>query len=123
MSVTATWPGTIIFDLPDYTFIGGSNQNLIFYVNDANGNPVNISTAQSITWKMANWGSGSSILTKSGSYISSGSSHNSFIVNLLPADTLSLSTDKFWHEYTIVDFSGSSICPSAGVINIIRAIQ
>ena len=87
------------------------------------GNPINVSTAQSFTWKMSSFGSSSAILVKSGSYISSGSNHNGFTVNLAPADTIGLSTDKYVHQYTIVDFSGSSFSPSFGVLNIIRAIQ
>jgi hypothetical protein len=79
--------------------------------------------AATLSWKLAYYGSGDAVLTKSGSpaIVYSGSPINQFTVNLVAGDT-SGSSGKFIQQYTVVDFSGNTFRPSQGIINIARGL-
>ena len=115
--MTATFQCITINDLPEYTFIGGTEQIFTFLVYNDIGLPVTLSAA-TCTWKMSYYGMSSAALTKTG--IVSGSVVNQFYVKLLASDT-SGSFGKFTHQPIIV-MSGSTIRPSQGILTIIPGI-
>jgi hypothetical protein len=106
-------------DLPEFSMIAGSDQELIFNIYDSGSSMVNLNSA-TITWSLAYYGQSDAIVTKSGIY--SGSPINQFIVNLIPSDTAGID-GKHIQQYTIVDFSGKTYKPSQGVIYIIPNIS
>jgi len=117
--VTTTFPFTSPNNLPEITFIAGSNQELEFYVYTSGCAALDISGA-TITWGLAQFGNPTAILTKSG--IISASPVNKFTVYLTHADTATLAAKKYIQQYEILDTSGSTANPSQGLVNITRTI-
>lgn len=123
MTTNNSFPYISNFDLPEYGFIANSDQTLGFEVVNINNNIINISSAESITWYLSNFGSASSVLTLSGVYTGSGSATNTFSVSISASSTAGLTGEKFVHQYEIVDFNGVTLRPSQGILNIVKAIQ
>jgi hypothetical protein len=114
-----SFPLTSPNDLPEISFIAGSNQELSFNVYDSGSVAVNLSGG-TVTWRLSSYGQGTALVSKSG--LLSGSPTNQFKVLLVAADTTSL-YGKFIQQYSLVDTSGSSFRPSQGLINITRGIS
>ena len=123
MSVTLTYPNQIVNDLADQYFIGGTDIILLNTMVDSTGSPINLASASQLLWKMSPLGSGSAIVTKTGSYVSSGSGYNTFRVDLNASDTLNLTSDVFIHQFIVVDFAGKTSRPSQGKLYITQPIQ
>ena len=121
--MTITFPNISNFDLEDINLIAGNDLTITFALVDNTGNAVNISSANSLDWYLSNFGSGSAVLHLSGSYIASGSSHNSFSVFVSGSSTINLPNDKYVHQYQVVDFQNKVYRPSQGIINLSKAIQ
>ena len=115
--MTAAFTCITINDLPEYAFIGGTEQIFSLLVYNDVGLPVAL-TGATCTWKMSYYGMSSAALTKTG--VVSGSVINQYDVKLLASDT-SGSFGKFVHQPVIV-ISGSTIRPSQGILTIIPGI-
>lgn len=113
--MTATFDYLNLYDLDEFSFIAGSDQELVFNVYTSACALVNLSGA-TVTWVMSRWGSNDLLLSKTGAI--SASPINRFTVKIDAGDT-SGSSGKFVHKYQVVDSSGSTLKPSAGIINIV----
>lgn len=125
MSTTWTYPNQTVNDLPDQYFIGGVDIILYYDFYDNTGSPINISSAQQLLWKMSPiGGGGSSILSKSGSYVTNGSAgYNRMKITLDASDTLNLTGDTFLSQPIVVDYYGKTSRPSQGKLYITQPIQ
>ena len=119
MTSTVVFPYTTVNDLAEFSMIAGSDQELVFNVYTSASQAVNLN-ASTLTWKLAYYGSGDAVLTKTGIY--SGSPINQFSIDLVAGDT-SGSSGKFIQQYTIVDFFGNTFRPSQGIINIAKGVD
>ena len=109
------FPNQIVYDLGEDSFIGGNERIYTFNIYDSGSSAVNLTNC-SLGWRMSYFGqSGSTILSKSGSF--SGSPTNRFTVTLGLSDTQSLS-GKFVQQPFFTDGSGNEFRPSQGIINI-----
>ena len=116
----ATFPYTVINDLPELQMIAGADRVLTFNIYTSGSIAPNLAGA-SFTWKLSPYGQYSSVLTKSGSW--SGSSlKNQFTVSLEPSDTNILS-GIYLQQYTLVSASGYTYIPSQGIIRILQLIS
>ncbi len=114
--MTATFDYLNLYDLPEISFVAGSDQELVFNIYTSACALVDLSGA-TVTWKMTRFGNQSTaLLTKTGSL--TGSPVNQFIVKIDDGDT-SGSYGKFLHMYSVADASGSILRPSAGIINLV----
>jgi hypothetical protein len=101
--------------LEEFSFVAGAVQTLTFRVNDASGNPINVSGA-ACTWAMSPLGIPNYVvLTKNG--VPSGTPINEFTVTLLTSDTPTLG--GMYIQQPRVNTVGVI---GQGVINIIPAI-
>ena len=123
MSTTLTYPNQIVNDLTDQYFIGGTDIIILNTMVDSTGSPINLASASQLQWKMSALGDSTAIITKTGSYVNSGSGYNIFRVDLTASDTLNLTGDVFLHQFIVVDLYGKTSRPSQGKLYITKPIQ
>jgi hypothetical protein len=108
------YPWNTVYDLADFTFIAGTEQEFTFDIYDSGSAPLSLNST-TCTWELSHYASASSVLTKSGT--TSGSS-NRMTVILDSVDTAGLS-GRFVHQPVIAMIGGSVIYrPSQGLITI-----
>lgn len=115
-NTVSLFPFSSAYDLSYINFIGGADQNLLFYVYTSSSALVNLN-ACTIVWKLAPYGQSIAIVTKSGSYITNSGSCGFFNV-YLPGSDSQLLSGKFVQSYSITDISGSTFIPSMGLVDI-----
>ena len=108
MSITQTYPNQVINGLADDNLFAGTNKTYYYTITDSTGSPVDLGTAQSLTWKLTSIDSPIAVVTKTATYISSGSNNNILKVNIVPSDTINLTGQFFLQQYIIVDFAGKT---------------
>jgi hypothetical protein len=119
--MTSIFDSSIINDLAQFPMIGGTYQELYFYVYSSTGSPIDITSA-SCSWVMCPYGQPTyPVLTKSGSPVVSGSVTNLFMVVLNTGDTQYLS-GKYIHQPIVISIPGYEFRPSQGIISIMPRI-
>jgi hypothetical protein len=114
--MTSNFNYSDLYNLNEFSFIAGSDQELIFNIYTNACALVNISGA-TIEWKLYRYSNPElTMLSKVGAI--TGSPVNQFNVKLDAIDTNG-SNGKFLQIYSITDSSGSLIRPGVGIINIL----
>jgi len=108
------------YDLAPISFIGGTEQELTFYLYDSASQILDLTSASWCGWEMGRYGSASAVLTKDA--VVSGSPINKMVVILTTADTQDLS-GKFIHQPVTVDNANKEFRPSQGSIQISSRIS
>jgi hypothetical protein len=107
-----------INNLPDLSFIGGTDKTLTFTAYSDNGiDLLNISSG-SVTWFLCAYGQFSPNVLEIAGVITDA---NHFTVTIPATSTLSLS-GKFIQQVSITDFSGKTFRPGQGIVIISPAI-
>jgi len=108
-----SYPWNTVYDLPDFTFIAGTEQEFTFNILDSASAAMSL-TSCTCTWELAYFGSASSVLVKTAT--TSGSS-NVMVVTLASGDTTGLS-GRFVHQPVVTTLAGKEYRPSQGLITI-----
>jgi len=104
-----------LYNLNEFSFVAGSDQELIFNVYTSGCVSLDISGAN-INWRLYRYDNPTvTCLSKTGSL--TGSPVNQFMIKIDDTDT-SGSNGKFLQTYSITDASGSVIRPGVGIVNI-----
>ena len=106
-----------INSLGDDSFVAGTTYQLKFTVVDQNGTAIDL-TGATCTLRLAEYGSSTALLTKTGSITAT----NVFTVLFVPEDTDGLA-GKYSYQPKIVFSDGSTVIPAQGIITLIREIE
>lgn len=119
-----TFDNLVINDLEEFSFIGGTQQELYFYLYDEDGIAIDIASGGATpSWRLSPYGNPDyAILNIAGSIVTSGSEVNLFKVTISSSSTYDLS-GKYTQQPVIIDFDGSEYRPSQGNITIISRIE
>lgn len=101
----------------DICIFAGDDLRIEVEVKDQYGNQVDITTVTSITWKVANTPTSAPIVTKTFTTDISISPLDTFVFNLVPADTTSLS-GRYYHEAEIVTSTGKTYTVLTGYLTV-----
>jgi hypothetical protein len=119
-----TFDNLVMNDLEEFSFIGGTQQELYFYLYDEDGLPIDLAAGGTTpSWRLSPYGNSDyAILNIAGSIVTSSGDINLFRVRISSSSTYDLS-GKFTQQPVIVDFDGSEYRPSQGNITIISRIE
>lgn len=114
--MTQTFEYLNLLNLPEFSFIAGSDQELTFNAYTSACALVDLSGA-TVVFKMYRYGNPEvTMVSKAGSL--TGSPINQFRVKVDALDTAG-SSGKFMQTFSITDASGSALRPSMGIVNLI----
>lgn len=108
-----------IYNLEEFSFIGGTTQYLFFDVYNSGGDAVDLSEAD-CSWKLrdyGNFGNNATLITKTGVL----TGFNSFKITIDSTDTEDL-FGKFVQQPMVIDRDGNIFTPGQGIILISKAI-
>lgn len=101
----------------DLCMHSGDDLQVIIEVRDQDGQLVDISDAQDITWSLSNSPTTAAIVTKSLGVDISIASPTTFVFDLVPADTSALN-GSYYHEAEIITSSGLTYTVLNGRVTI-----
>ena len=114
--MTTTFDYLDLYNLGEFSFIAGSDQELVFNIYTSACALVDLSGA-TVSWSLVRYGNFDTLLLTKTGYLT-GSPVNQFSVKIDDTDTTG-SSGKFVQKYSITDASGSIIRPGSGIINIV----
>jgi len=109
-----------IYNLEEFSFIGGTTQYLFFDVYNSGGDAVDLSEAI-CSWRLreyGNFGNNATLITKTGVL----TGFNSFKITIFNTDTTGL-FGKFVQQPMVVDRDDNVFSPGQGIILISKAIN
>jgi hypothetical protein len=115
---------TTIYTLPEFTFVGGKTQQLVFNLKDENGEPYNAYGCK-IDFSICDYSNktGTPCLSIAPTLLTGATGEASILsVNIAAKDTVSL-YGKYIYQITIIDINGKTEIPNQGIMNITRNIN